>query len=121
MIESYRYVTDTITWEIPAGRIEQGERPTEAASREALEETGYSVTDCVTLYRYHPSNGNSNQVFHVAHARADRQQAAQAFDDNEVREVRWMSQQDIADLIAKGHISDGYSLTGLLLHFSHML
>lgn len=34
----------TRSWEMPGGRIEEGETPEEAAHREFLEETGFTVT-----------------------------------------------------------------------------
>jgi 8-oxo-dGTP pyrophosphatase MutT (NUDIX family) len=37
----HRFTTDTWGWEVPAGRIDEGESPIEAAAREAYEETGW--------------------------------------------------------------------------------
>src|ERR1035437_8223803 len=37
----HRVITDSWGWEIPAGRIDPGESPAEAAARETLEETGW--------------------------------------------------------------------------------
>src|SRR5689334_1248034 len=37
----HRHVTDTWGWEIPAGRVEEGESIEEAAARETEEETGW--------------------------------------------------------------------------------
>src|SRR6476646_5009619 len=41
LIEHYRFITDTIGWEVPAGRLDEGEQPDEAAARELREETGF--------------------------------------------------------------------------------
>ncbi len=40
LIHRHRFITDSTGWEIPAGRVEMGEDPIEAAARETLEETG---------------------------------------------------------------------------------
>ena len=37
----HRFTTDTWGWEIPGGRVDEGETPAEAASREAVEEAGW--------------------------------------------------------------------------------
>ncbi len=37
----HRFITDTWGWEIPAGGIDPGETPPDAAARETLEETGW--------------------------------------------------------------------------------
>ena len=41
LIHRHRFITDTWGWEIPAGGIDPGETPEEAAARETLEETGW--------------------------------------------------------------------------------
>ncbi|MGB0389642.1 MAG: NUDIX hydrolase, partial [Ardenticatenaceae bacterium] len=43
-VHSYRYATDSLEWELPAGLIEAGEDPLETAQREVLEESGYQTT-----------------------------------------------------------------------------
>src|SRR5438270_3507769 len=39
----YRHAAQDYLWEIPAGRIDPGEKPLPAAQRELLEETGYAA------------------------------------------------------------------------------
>lgn len=41
--QSKRYTIMRIEWEIPAGRVEDGESKEEAARRECIEETGCTV------------------------------------------------------------------------------
>jgi 8-oxo-dGDP phosphatase len=66
MIWRHRFMPDTWGWEIPGGAIDEGESPEDAARRECLEETGWSVTGpMVHLSTHHPSVGLVNQTFHV--------------------------------------------------------
>ena len=60
LIWRHRFVTDTWGWEIPAGRIDDGETPIEAAARETLEETGWRPGVLAPLVRYQPHNGLSD-------------------------------------------------------------
>ena len=60
MIEAYRYTTDSIEWEIPAGGIES---VLETARREVIEETGYEPTGLQMFYTFYPFIGMSNKVF----------------------------------------------------------
>lgn len=49
MIQSKRYVTSRLEWEVPAGRIENNESPEDAARRECLEETGCTLKNLTYL------------------------------------------------------------------------
>jgi len=56
----HRFITDTWGWEVPAGAIDHGETPVEAAAREALEETGWRPGPLSHLISYHPNNGQAS-------------------------------------------------------------
>jgi 8-oxo-dGTP pyrophosphatase MutT (NUDIX family) len=109
----HRFITDTWGWEIPAGRIEAGETPEHAAVRETLEETGWRPGPLTRLGAYAPSNGTSDQIFHVFVADG----ASHVGDPSDVGEserVEWVAVDDVRRLIADGRFTDGLSLTSLL-------
>ena len=116
LIQSYRYVTNSIEWEIPAGRIEEGESSQEAAKREVIEETGYTVTEPQLIYTFNPSNGMSDLVFNIVKCKAIS--CVDDFDKNEVKELRWVTFSNIKKMISKNQIKCGPSLIGLLLILS---
>jgi ADP-ribose pyrophosphatase len=109
----YRYITDTTNWEIPAGGVDPGETIIDAGRREVLEETGYTTENHQLIYSYYPMNGSANKFFHVVFCRAVDQN--QEFDRNEVSEIRWVSRNEVEEMIKDKVISDGYTLTALLL------
>src|SRR5450759_923523 len=65
LIHRHRFITDTTGWEIPAGRVEKGEEPIEAARRETLEETGWRPGPLSMLFSYFPSIGLMHPRFNV--------------------------------------------------------
>jgi ADP-ribose pyrophosphatase len=49
IVRQYRPALESFTWELPAGLVERGEDPAEAAARELLEETGYPARNVHSL------------------------------------------------------------------------
>ena len=109
----HRFITDTWGWEIPAGRVDPGESPAEAASREVLEETGWRVDDVRPLLTYHPSNGSVDQTFHVFVADAATY-VGEPSDPSESERIAWVPMDDVRRLIRDGELRDGLSVTGVL-------
>src|SRR5215468_10181557 len=103
MIDHYRFITDTRGWELPAGRVDPGESVDAAAGRELLEETGHSAASWTTLGQYHPSNGSSNQVFHLKIAR-DLTRQSDPTDTNETMALRWFEPREIRELLRGNEI-----------------
>ena len=112
LIRRHRFITDTWGWEVPAGRVDEGETPMLAGARETLEETGWRPGPLTQLGTYHPSNGLSDQTFHVFLADDATQEGDP--DENEAERVEWVSVERLRRLIREGEIQDGLSLTSLL-------
>src|SRR6266702_126717 len=53
----YRHAATDYLWELPAGRIDPGERELEAAQRELLEETGYTASKWRRILKFYASPG----------------------------------------------------------------
>src|SRR4051812_1803229 len=118
LIEHYRFITDTTGWEIPAGGFDPGEDLATAAARELREETGYAAERFESLGIYYPSNGLSNQAFHVCVGRGPRK-VGEVTDTNEVMRVAWFEPAEAWSMLRENRIRDGLSLTGLLWYFMH--
>jgi ADP-ribose pyrophosphatase len=114
LVHAYRYIIDAIRWEIPAGIIEAGESILAAAKREVWEESGYETTNLELVYSYYPMGGIANQVFHIVRSQAGDRTGD--FDRNEVKECGWVSRSEIERMIKDKLITDGFSLTALLLY-----
>ena len=109
----HRFITDTWGWEIPAGRIDPGETPAQAAGRETLEETGWQPGPLSPLFRYQPTNGVSDQSFHIFVADGATH-IGDPTDKGESERVEWVSVADVRRLVQDGQMLDGLSLTSVL-------
>ena len=54
----YRFLIDAVTWELPGGRVDEGEDSITAAHRECIEETGYACNLLHPLITYRPGLDN---------------------------------------------------------------
>jgi 8-oxo-dGTP diphosphatase len=88
-----------LLWSFPSGKVELGETASEAAVREAREETGVTVAPLVILgSRVHPDTGW--RVVYTACRLLSG--AAYAASPREVAEVRWVRPDQILELIPAG-------------------
>ena len=113
LIHRHRFITDSVGWEIPAGRVEAGEDPRVAGLRETLEETGWRPGPLTPLFSYFPSIGLLDQRFNVFLAEG-AEHVGDPPDASESDRVDWIEVAELPALIRAGEISDGYSLTALL-------
>ena len=109
----HRFITDTWGWEIPAGRIDPGETPAQAAARETLEETGWEPGPLRPLFRYQPTNGVSDQSFHIFTADGATHMGDPT-DHGEAERVEWVGVAELRRLVQAGKMLDGLSLTSIL-------
>lgn len=109
----HRFVTGTWGWEVPAGRIDAGEAPAQAAAREALEETGWRPGPLMPMTSYFPHNGSSDATFNLFVA-TTATHVGDPSDPDEFDRIEWLSWSRVRSEIDAGHIGDGLSLTALL-------
>ncbi|HEV2113822.1 MAG TPA: NUDIX hydrolase, partial [Terriglobales bacterium] len=65
----YRHAARIFLWELPAGKIDRGERPLHAAKRELLEETGYTARRWRKILHFYVSPGFLDETMTVFLAR----------------------------------------------------
>lgn len=108
----HRFITDTWGWEIPAGGVDPGEALEDAARREVLEETGWRAGPVHHQITFHPSNGLSDQTFHIFVADGATH-VGEPTDPGESERVEWVAVDEVRRLAAEGAVTDGLSLTAL--------
>lgn len=112
----YRFLIDGPSWEIPGGRVDEGELPEKAAIRETLEETGVECSDLVKLVEYYPGLDNFNNRTTIFYSRATRIAAPFKATPSEVTEIRWIPFTEALQMVTRGKILDALTVTGLLAY-----
>jgi ADP-ribose diphosphatase len=115
MVRQFRYALGKETLEIPAGKMDPGEKPEECARRELLEETGFEAELVQSVLTYAPAIGYSNELIHVFSARQLKKIKAEV-DEREISSVERVSFDQLKDMVRGGLIEDGKTL----LAFSFM-
>jgi ADP-ribose pyrophosphatase len=109
----FRYAARQNLWELPAGRIDEGESELAAAKRELIEETGYTAAQWKKLVKYYASPGFIDETMSIYLARDLHRGTAQPEDDEVIR-TRLFSLSDTLQMIARGKIFDGKTIIGVL-------
>jgi ADP-ribose pyrophosphatase len=65
MERQFRYSLRKVFYELPAGKLDRGEKPLACARRELLEETGYVAKRWKKLATIYPAVGYSSETMHI--------------------------------------------------------
>jgi len=109
----YRHAARQSLWELPAGRIDNGENGLTAARRELMEETGYTATHWKCILRFYASPGFLAETMDVYLARGLRRGKAQPEADEVIR-IRKVPLSSAVSMVMKGAIRDAKTIASVL-------
>lgn len=111
LVRQYRLAARRYLWELPAGRVDPGETPLQAAKRELVEETGYRAKSWKKLVTFWPSPGFLAEAMTIYVARELTAGAAAPMEDERI-ETRWHTAKEVDGLIGAGKICDAKTIIG---------
>ena len=111
----YRHAANQFLWELPAGKLEEGEDPLAGAQRELEEETGYRAKKWKPLVEYFASPGFLGEAMKVFTAEVLVAGDAHPEEDEDI-DFRLVKLSDLLKMIDKGAIKDGKTLSAVLLY-----
>jgi len=109
----YRHAAQQFLYEVPAGKMEDGEDHLEAAKRELLEETGYQAKKWTKLARYFASPGFLGEWMQVFLAE-DLTPGEAHPEEDESFELQFVPLSELLRLIDAGKVLDGKTLISVL-------
>lgn len=117
LIRQYRHAAGQFLLELPAGRIEPGERLLPAAKRELLEETGYRAKRWTKLVQYYASPGFVAESMDILLAEDMVEAPGEGTPDEDERiELHPTPLSEAVRLALTGKLHDGKSLIGVLFY-----
>ncbi len=114
LVRQYRLPARRKLWELPAGRLDEGEKPLTAARRELEEETGYRARKWTKLTSFYVSPGYVCEKMTIFVASELAEGTASPMEDERI-ESRWFTLREIDEMIRRGRIIDAKTMIGFLV------
>jgi ADP-ribose pyrophosphatase len=111
LVRQYRLPAQRFLWELPAGSVDEGEKPLQTAKRELKEETGYRAKTWQKLITFFPSPGFLTEKMSIFLATGLTAGEPTPMDDERI-ETRWFTAKEMEAAIDDGEIIDAKTMLG---------
>ena len=113
MVRQFRYAMQQELWELPAGKLEKGEDPFEAAKRELEEECGLTADHYTSLGEFYPTVGYDTEVIYTWVA-TGLHKTRMHLDADEFLTPDRVPLDKAYEMVMSGEIRDGKTIAGIL-------
>jgi ADP-ribose pyrophosphatase len=120
LVRQYRLLINDLSWEIPGGKVDDGETPEVAAVRECLEETGLLCRNLQPLLHYHPGLDSLHNPTYLFSTNAFVEHNSAVNNPEETVAHAWISLARCIDMIFAHQIVDSFSIVALLAYQTQM-
>jgi ADP-ribose pyrophosphatase len=111
LVRQYRLPAGKYLWELPAGKLDEGESALQAARRELIEETGYRARKWTRLASFFVSPGYVQERMTIYLAEDLTEGKATPMDDERI-EAQWFKRKQVAKMIESGEVEDAKTIIG---------
>ena len=113
LVRQFRYPYKEVLLELPAGKLEKGEDPFEAAKRELEEECGVTAERFINLGVLYPTVGYDSEKIYIWAAKGLKP-TSQHLDDGEFLDVAALPFDDVLQMVMTDEIRDSKTVTAML-------
>lgn len=114
-VKQHRIGSDIVTTEVPAGGIDKGENPVDAAERELVEETGFTSDNVVLLKKIRVNPAIQNNYCYVFIALNCKKNKSTKFDHSEEIDVVLKDLSELDNILNEDTIDNSLSYLGCCL------
>ena len=118
LVQQYRYPVGKVTWEIPAGKREEGQTFLTCARAELKQETGLTAKHLKKVMMFHPSNAFSNEELHL-YVATGLTRGKDSPDEDEFINLKKFPLPTVYQMIEKGKINDAKTIIMLQWYQLH--
>lgn len=116
LVRQYRYAVNAFLWELPAGSVDEGESPEEAARRECHEEIELVPSTIVRLGAMYPTPGYCDEeMIFFRLSGLEKVDEKAAVDEDEDIEMKIFELRDVREMLRRGEIQDMKTVVALTL------
>ncbi|TYR37385.1 NUDIX hydrolase [Sphingobacterium phlebotomi] len=119
-VRQYRHGASKILVELPAGVVDEGEEPEEAARRELLEETGYTFNSIEYICELYANPATSGNLTHTYVLKGGKKIQEQQLDSSEDIEVVIMGIEEAKRFLFDNKIGQALHASALFYSFQKL-
>ena len=120
LVRQYRLLIGRLSYEIPGGKIDDGETPETSAVRECLEETGVHCRNLRPLLFFHPGLDALHNPTYLFHTNEFVETSSEKIHTDEIEQHVWIPLTSCIEMVFNKEIIDSFSIIGLLAYHNLM-
>lgn len=113
LVKQFRYPYKEELYEIPAGKLNEGETPEQTAIRELEEEGGIKAKYVEKLFDIYPTPAYTNEIIRIFKAK-DFVEAQIKLDEDEFLTGEWIDKNVAKNMVNNGEIKDAKTIIAIL-------
>jgi len=112
-VYQYRYPLNRYLYELPAGKLDENEKPETCAARELKEETGYTADKLENLTTIFTTPGFCSETLHIFLARGLRQGKQELEEGEFGLTLKYVPMKEAFHMVRTNEIVDAKTIAGL--------
>lgn len=113
LVKQFRYPYEQELYEIPAGKLNEGETPEQTAIRELEEEGGIKAKSVEKLFDIYPTPAYTNEIIRIFKA-TDFTDSKIKLDEDEFLSGEWVEKDVALKMVNNGEIKDAKTIIAIL-------